>query len=270
MPSNLIFQWDNILEMAKKEGIPLNKKRAIIREYLQVNFLKFLYSQKETKNLHFIGGTSLRILHDLDRFSENLDFDNKGLKEKDLKRLFNWSLGMLRKQGLEIDFSFKMIKKDQGRGHIKFGGGLLEDLGISAHPQEKLTIKIELTIPVWHVEREVVLMRKFDCTEYIVTNTQETILAQKSLALLYRKSPRARDIYDIYWLLSRNILPNLKTLKYAKIRNLKEYKEKILKRYNELKPEMRSLKNQLRPFLVNEENIKYLDMFEDLAEKLFK
>jgi len=268
--TNLIFQWRNIEEMARKEGIPEIKKRATIREYLQVNFLKFLYSQKESKNLHFIGGTSLRILHNLDRFSENLDFDNMGIKENALARLFNFAVEMLKKQGLEIDFSFKMAKKNFGRGYLKFGGGLLKNLGISPLLREKLTIKIELTYPSWYIEREVVLMRKFDCAEYIVTNTRETLLAEKSLALFLRVPSRGRDIYDIFWLLSRNILPNLKTLEYVKINNYKKYKERILNRYNELKPEMRRLKNQLRPFLVNEENVKYLNMFEDLLEKVLK
>lgn len=265
---NFIFQWENILEMAQREGIPMVKKRAIIREYLQVNFLKFLYSQKESKNLHFIGGTSLRILHNLDRFSENLDFDNKGLKKSDLVKLFKNSVEGLEKLGLDIDFRFKMMRKDRGRGDLRFGKGLLRDLGISPLAGEKLTIKLELTSPLWYIERDVVLMRKFGITEYIVTNTKETILAQKSLALLSRPSPRARDIYDIYWLLSQNILPDFKTLKYIGINNLDEYQEKILKRYQRLKPEMKRLKNQLRPFLVEEQNLKYLDMFGDLIEKL--
>lgn len=268
--ANFAFQWEKILEMAKKEGIPEIKKRAIIREYLQVNFLKFLYSQKESKNLHFIGGSSLRILHDLDRFSENLDFDNKGVEKSNLEKIFKNSIKMLEKLGLDIDFKFKMIKNNQGRGYLKFGKELLKDLEISPLAGEKLTIKLELTSPSWYVEREVVLMRKFDCVEYVVTNTRQTILAEKSLALLSRVSPRGRDIYDIFWLLSRNISPDLKTLKYAKINNYNDYKEKILKRYAGLKPEINRLKEQLRPFLVNEENVRYLDMFEDLIEKVFK
>ncbi len=50
----------------------------------------------------------------------------------------------------------------------------------------------------------------------------------------------------------------------------KSYKEKILKRYTELEPEINRLKEQLRPFLVNEENVRDLDMFEDLIEKIFR
>ncbi|MDA2922931.1 hypothetical protein MYX07_06740, partial [Patescibacteria group bacterium AH-259-L07] len=67
--ANFLYQWNNILTLAKTEGIPPIKKKGILREYFQALFLKFLYSQKQSKNLHFIGGTSLRLIHGLDRFS---------------------------------------------------------------------------------------------------------------------------------------------------------------------------------------------------------
>lgn len=43
------FDWENIFEMGKRIGIPKTKKRAIIREYLQCHFLKFIYSQKNSQ-----------------------------------------------------------------------------------------------------------------------------------------------------------------------------------------------------------------------------
>jgi predicted nucleotidyltransferase component of viral defense system len=82
-----------LLETLQKEGerlgIPADKKRALIREYLQSKILYCLYEQKEANRLSFIGGTSLRILRGLDRFSEDLDFDNLGLSFRQTKKCFS-------------------------------------------------------------------------------------------------------------------------------------------------------------------------------------
>ena len=48
-------------------------------EYLQYELLDSLFKNKAVAALSFIGGTSIRILHDSPRFSEDLDFDNFGL-----------------------------------------------------------------------------------------------------------------------------------------------------------------------------------------------
>lgn len=267
--TNFLFQWKNILDLAEAEGIPKIKKKGILREYFQALFLKFLYSQKHSKNLHFIGGTSLRLIHGLDRFSEDLDFENHRLSTAQLKKLFDYSAEMIKKQGFDLDFSFKITVQKHWQGFLKFGGGLLKELDIVLDQRQKLVVRIDVIRPLWFVQRRVFFMNKFGVSENVVSNSLETIAAQKSFALLSRKSPRGRDIYDVFWLVSRNIKPNLKTLKFAKINNYQEYKEKILQRTHVLKPKFPQLKRQLRPFLVNEENIRYLDLLEPLIQKKF-
>ncbi len=56
------FLWQQILEEAERQGIPLNKKRAILREFLQVKFLTSLYSFSGCQKLAFIGGAVLKPL----------------------------------------------------------------------------------------------------------------------------------------------------------------------------------------------------------------
>jgi len=46
----------------------------ITREFLQLLILKIIYDENYFKNLAFVGGTALRILYNLRRFSEDLDF----------------------------------------------------------------------------------------------------------------------------------------------------------------------------------------------------
>jgi predicted nucleotidyltransferase component of viral defense system len=55
----------------------------MLREYLQCRILEIIYKSSISSKLIFIGGTALRIVHQTQRFSEDLDFDNKDLTWQD-------------------------------------------------------------------------------------------------------------------------------------------------------------------------------------------
>ena len=55
---------------AADPGQSLNR----MREYLQALVLRSLYESEAFRPLAFLGGTALRFLYDLPRFSEDLDF----------------------------------------------------------------------------------------------------------------------------------------------------------------------------------------------------
>lgn len=52
-------------------------RKYIIKEYIQLMILNFLATSKFAKKIAFIGGTNLRLVKGIDRFSEDLDFDCK-------------------------------------------------------------------------------------------------------------------------------------------------------------------------------------------------
>ena len=58
--------------MDEKATSETNKNR--LREYLQEYFLQVIYKTKLYKNMIFCGGTALRFLYNINRFSEDLDF----------------------------------------------------------------------------------------------------------------------------------------------------------------------------------------------------
>lgn len=61
----------------------------IIREYFQHLFLSFLYSQKESEDIYFKGGTALKIIYHSPRFSEDLDFSaSKNISLSQIDDLF--------------------------------------------------------------------------------------------------------------------------------------------------------------------------------------
>ena len=62
----------------------------LVREYLQKYVLFILYGKKYLRELVFTGGTALRVIHGLKRFSEDLDFSlYKKAKEYDFVKLLN-------------------------------------------------------------------------------------------------------------------------------------------------------------------------------------
>ena len=51
-----------------------SEKLNLLREYVQAMVLRSLHESEAFVNLAFVGGTALRFIHDLPRFSEDLDF----------------------------------------------------------------------------------------------------------------------------------------------------------------------------------------------------
>ena len=55
--------------------------RYMLKEYLQLLILDHLATTPYINKVSFIGGTNLRLIQGIDRFSEDLDFDCKELSE---------------------------------------------------------------------------------------------------------------------------------------------------------------------------------------------
>jgi len=70
---------DQIHSLAKKNKI---NETIVFREYLQLIFLNELYSQNQSENIFFKGGTALHLIYKAPRFSEDLDFTVE-LREKE-------------------------------------------------------------------------------------------------------------------------------------------------------------------------------------------
>ena len=120
---------DFVREILKeKETSPSLFKRNLVKEYLQVLTLSFLYSRKEYRNLVFYGGSCLRHCFDLPRLSEDLDFvDTKSQINLetlaiDVAKYFDRELGM------------KVITKTQ-KFRVLFKFPILHDLEL-AEPSE--------------------------------------------------------------------------------------------------------------------------------------
>jgi predicted nucleotidyltransferase component of viral defense system len=82
------------------DHIPAAFKVHVIKEYLQSLLLNRISKSGFAKELVFIGGTSLRFCHGLDRFSEDLDYDYFGEDRELLREQFDAIAGHVSNEGL--------------------------------------------------------------------------------------------------------------------------------------------------------------------------
>lgn len=228
------------------------------------------------KQLAFVGGTALRVLYGLPRFSEDLDFSlisKKGFK-------FVRFLKMLKK---ELELNGYSIEEAKGNGgktvlseFIRFKG-LLFELGLASHKNEKLFIKLEIdSRPPKGFETEVTLINKnflFKVRNY----AQDSLFASKLHALLFRKYEKGRDYYDLLWFLTRKTPINFRLLSNAakqtegKTFRLDADKARILLTAKIKKSDFPRLLRDVRPFLERDEESAYFkkEYFIGAIDKYF-
>ena len=186
-----------------------------LREYLQAFVLRSFHESEAFRPLAFVGGTALRFLHNLPRFSEDLDFSlvtDEGYAGQ------GWMAKVKRDLAL-AGFSPEVTWNDRKvvhNGWVRLSG-LLHDAGLSGLPAEKLAIKVEIdTRPPAgaHCERRVVTRHVTFLLQYY---DLPSLLAGKLHAVLTRKYAKGRDWYDLVWYLSQRppVAPNLGLLQAA-------------------------------------------------------
>jgi len=180
-----------------------------LREYLQALVLRSLHECEAFRPLAFVGGTALRFLHGLPRFSEDLDFSLVSSDGYDAK---TWMLKVKRDLTL-AGFDPEVTWNDRKTVHTGWVrvSGLLQEADLSSTPGQKLAIKLEVdTRPPAgaHCERRVVTRHM---TFLIQHYDLPSLLSGKLHALICRKYAKGRDWYDLLWYLSQRppVTPNL-------------------------------------------------------------
>lgn len=260
--NNIVSNFDQIIERARESGAAAEKKRGILREYLQVKFLAELYRRPAARKLSFIGGTSLRILHGINRFSEDLDFDNLGLSRRDLSKLVVDVGREFTRENIDVEVSAK-LKEGVTYHSLRFPK-LLFDLKITTNPREKLMIKIDYSNQWRGQKTETALMAKYGFIEQIVTNPLSQIMVQKLAAYVSRARTQPRDMYDIVWLYSRGARPDREFMKANRMGNIVERARQKFGAEGAGEAVVR----RLRPFLFDEKEIRKVKLLGDVLEKL--
>ena len=231
-------------------------KRNILREYLQYKILQIIFNSKYANKLSFLGDTALRIVSDNARFSEDLDFDNFGLKEKEFDEISQLVKKHLELEGYEVEV--RNIFKDAYRCYVRIPK-LLFDSGLSGYEEEKILIQLDTASHGFRYVPDKVILNKFDVFTEINVTPMDIVLSQKIFAIFNRKVPKGRDFYDAVFLLSKT-KPNYDYLQLKlKIKRKEELKEKILTLENKL--DFKELAKDVEPFLFNPADSKKVVLF---------
>lgn len=175
-------------------------KQSIVREYLQSRLLQMLQEEKAFLNLAFLGGTSLRFLYSLPRYSEDLDFSKIGQVSLEFNDILNSIIKNFELENYNVQLK-KSKEKTVLSAFIKFPS-LLHELDLSPHHDETLSVKIEIdTNPPAGANTEITLIRKYVLLN-ILHYDKPSLFAGKLHAILARKYVKGRDLFDLIWILA--------------------------------------------------------------------
>ena len=168
----------------------------VMREYLQLIFLSWLYREKKADYIFFKGGTSLRLIFGSPRFSEDLDFSTL-YPEKAIRLII---------AGLEI--SIKSELSGIKIVHLYSGVNTSRFRLIFRQAEFKYPFVIRLDFNrVKRTEKIIAspVVTRFPVSLLPVINhlSAKEILAEKICALFMRT--KGRDVFDVWYLLEKEI-----------------------------------------------------------------
>ncbi len=188
-----------------------------IREILQQTALLGLERHGFFEKAAFYGGTALRILYGLDRFSEDLDFtllkpnsefNFMPFLEGMRKELASFGFEMevaVKQKNIETSVQSAFLKMNTIQLYIAIGD---EEKSKKVNHNEKVQIKLEIDTdppPHYRVQNKLVLN---PVSFYVLTLHKSDLFAGKTHAALYRAwkgRVKGRDWYDIIWYITNKI-----------------------------------------------------------------
>lgn len=175
--------------------------RQLAREYVQARILSSLQRAGAMIPLAFHGGTALRFLYGLPRFSEDLDFALEGPAQTyDFRAWLRAVQSDLEHEGYAVATRIS-DRSTVHSGQVRLRG-LFHDLGLPAHADETLMIKIEVdTRPPAGAGLAVTVVRRHVLLR-LHHHDRASLLSGKLHAILQRPYTKGRDLYDLLWYLA--------------------------------------------------------------------
>jgi predicted nucleotidyltransferase component of viral defense system len=252
-----------------------------------------LYRGGFFQNAVFYGGTDLRILYELDRFSEDLDFSLLQKDDKfDIEKYFPFIVDEFEALDLTISLLKKsksntsniesaFLKNDTSIHTLDIQTPNLSNLYSSVHSGKKLKIKIEVDLnpPLNFQTTSHTLL--LPTTFNIVAMTLPNLFAGKIHALLFRNwknRVKGRDWYDFEWYVKRATKVNLEHLKERMVESgdfqkedtltLEVLKEMLHKKIDTL--DMQRAKDDIKVFIKDSDRLEFWskEYFKHLANKI--
>ena len=224
----------------------IQEEQFALKEITQELALHSLYNAGFFKRVAFQGGTCLRILYGLNRFSEDLDF---ALLEPDKKFDLVHYLASMNQELKAFGYDVKIESKASANNAVQ--NAFLKDDSLGRIINARYTqadgnprsLKIKFELDVNPPAGAKIETKFHDFPVYFSVTTQDlsSLFAGKSHALLVRPYIKGRDWFDFLWYVSRkaplnlmflsNALDQLGPWKGKKIKvNMSWYKREMTKR----------------------------------------
>ena len=192
----------------------------VLQELMQHYVLSSLSRAGLFAEAMFHGGTCLRIVYGMNRFSEDLDFL---LKRSDPDFRWQGYLESVRKDCEREGIPFEVQDKSQAGTAVQKAflktdsiGKILElDLPFERHQARKIRIKLEIDTNPPSGSTFTTSYITFPVTAPMTTQSLESGFALKLHALLCRSYVKGRDWYDFVWYVARKTGPDLDLLSQA-------------------------------------------------------
>ena len=170
----------------------------ILKEYVELLALEHLSQSSFAPKLVFIGGTCLRLVYGIDRFSEDLDFDCKNLSPDEFIQMTDALIDSLRGNGFMTEARDKENHRLTAYRRNIFFPSLLFELNLTGHREERFLMKIEAQDQGvdYTPETSVISRNGFLFTASVPS--KGVLLSMKLAALLARA--KGRDFYDVLFL----------------------------------------------------------------------
>lgn len=189
-----------------------------IKEITQELVLYGLQKAGLFKEASFLGGTCLRIIHDLDRFSEDLDFSTK-VENSDfnLDPFLEKAMDIMGPYGYHLSIDQKDLSGKAVKSRFLKDDSIKKVLTFKHFQNESQKIKIKVEVDTRPPEGAVEMVSFIDFpTDFsISTYDLPSLMSGKLHALLCRPFVKGRDWYDFTWYVKKQVSPNLNLLAKA-------------------------------------------------------
>ena len=198
---------------------PKNNEEAqsALREIMQEITLAGLQRSSFFEKAAFYGGTALRIFHNLDRFSEDLDFSLLQTEQDfSLEKYQHAIINEFASLGMNVSISEKQKEKQNNinsaflKSETIWRELKLETIipqnGLDTKANIKIKIEVDTEPPLNFKTEEKLLLKPFSF--YVKCFTLPDLFAGKMHALLFRKwgtNVKGRDWYDMEWYIKKGI-----------------------------------------------------------------
>lgn len=233
--------------------------KSMMKEYIQFSILDYLSATQYIRKLIFIGGSNLRLVKGIDRFSEDLDFDCKEMNIEEFRQMSDSIMNFLRRNGYEVESKDKESPKLTAfRRNIYFPEFLFKT-GLSGHRDERFLIKIEAQDQGVTYTPEIRNIKGCGFYFPFPVPPDNVLCAMKATALLERG--KGRDFYDLMFLLAQTIPDYDFLAKRIGIKNAVELKAEVKKLL--AKTDLKTRSRDFEHLLFNKENSKRILRFEE-------